>query len=105
MVTIEDMEEVYVGLARIYDDAMGTSRATDLFLFYQEPDLGFIAPFQWLVTEEIRVDDSAFYDRAVSVAKQLIEDTEAEGDDYIPWLVGEGLRPFIEMHETASKHF
>ena len=98
------MEEVYVGLARIYDDAMGTSRATDLFLFYQEPDLGFSAPFQWLVEEGIHVDDQAFYDRAVSVAKQLIEDIEAEGDDYIPWLVDEDLRPFIEMHETASKH-
>ena len=95
---------MYVGLARIYDDAMGTSRATDLFLFYQEPDLGFSAPFQWLVEEGIHVDDQAFYDRAVSVAKQLIEDTEAEGDDYIPWLVDEDLRPFIEMHETASKH-
>ena len=95
---------MYVGLARIYDDAMGTSRATDLFLFYQEPDLGFSAPFQWLVTEDIRVDDQAFYDRAVSVARELIEDTEAEGDDYIPWLVDEDLRPFIEMHETASKH-
>ena len=101
MVTIEDMEEVYVGLARIYDDAMGTSRATDLFLFYQEPDLGFSAPFQWLVEEGIHVDDQAFYDRAVSVAKQLIEDTEAEGDDYIPWLVEEGVQPFIDMHENA----
>ena len=95
------MEEVYVGLARIYDDAMGTSRATDLFLFYQEPDLGFSAPFQWLVEEGIHVDDQAFYDRAVSVAKQLIEDTEAEGDDYIPWLVEEGVQPFIDMHENA----
>ncbi|WP_293878813.1 hypothetical protein [uncultured Brevibacterium sp.] len=101
MVTIEDMEEVYVGLARIYDDAMGTSRATDLFLFYQEPDLGFSAPFQLLVEEGIHVDDQAFYDRAVSVAKQLIEDTEAEGDDYIPWLVEEGVQPFIDMHENA----
>ena len=95
------MEEVYVGLARIYDDAMGTSRATDLFLFYQEPDLGFSAPFQLLVEEGIHVDDQAFYDRAVSVAKQLIEDTEAEGDDYIPWLVEEGVQPFIDMHENA----
>ena len=92
---------MYVGLARIYDDAMGTSRATDLFLFYQEPDLGFSAPFQWLVEEGIHVDDQAFYDRAVSVAKQLIEDTEAEGDDYIPWLVEEGVQPFIDMHENA----
>ncbi len=92
---------MYVGLARIYDDAMGTSRATDLFLFYQEPDLGFSAPFQLLVEEGIHVDDQAFYDRAVSVAKQLIEDTEAEGDDYIPWLVEEGVQPFIDMHENA----
>ncbi|MFB9775606.1 hypothetical protein [Brevibacterium otitidis] len=101
MLTIDDMEEVYVGLARIYDDAIGTSRATELFYFAQEPDFEFSAPFEWLVDEGIRVEDLALYERAVDVARQLIAETTAEGDDYIPWWVEQHLQPFIEMHERT----
>ena len=102
--TYDDVAEVYERLYKLYYASQGETVEGEVRI-YQEPALEFPGPFEELALEDVLVTDREFYERAIRVLEEFIDDMGENQFDarvFQPDMKS-ALAAFVLMHEVAIR--